>query len=229
MVTEEERQFMWDYYAPQPRMRLNLGIRRRLAPLLDNNRARLELANALLFSLPGAPVIYYGDEIGMGDDIWLPDRDGVRTPMQWTSGAANAGFSTAAPSDLYAPVIEDEVYGYRQVNVADQRSDPGSLLNWTRKAIRIRKAHPALGRGDVRFLQPDNQALLALLRTHGDETILALSNLSGEPLSVDLDLAPWARSRPTDLFSGATLPPVGSEPYHLEIEGYGYLWLRLSA
>jgi maltose alpha-D-glucosyltransferase/alpha-amylase len=163
----------------------------------------------------------------MGDDIWLPDRDGVRTPMQWSANAANAGFSTAAPADLYAPVIDDEVYGYQQVNVATQRSDPDSLLNWIRQAIRIRKAHPALGRGDVEFLQPSSRAVLALLRTHGDETILALSNLSGEPQAVDLDLARWAGSQPADLFSGQALATVGSAPYHLGLEGYGYRWLRV--
>ena len=149
MVTPEERQFMWDFYAPEPRMRLNLGIRRRLAPLLGNDRAaRIELANSLLFTLPGSPVVYYGDEIGMGDDIWLDDRDGVRTPMQWTAGP-NAGFSTAEAADLYAPVIDDESYGYRQINVESQRGDPHSLLNRMRQMIRVRKAIPAFGRGEI--------------------------------------------------------------------------------
>ncbi|UCC88055.1 MAG: maltose alpha-D-glucosyltransferase, partial [Anaerolineales bacterium] len=148
MVTAEERQFMWEFYAPEPRMRLNLGIRRRLAPLLSNDRARLELANSLLFTLPGSPVIYYGDEIGMGDDIWLEDRDGVRTPMQWTAGL-NAGFSSADSDRLYCPVIDDPTYGYQQVNVEAQQADPDSLLNQMRNMIRIRKAHAALGRGEV--------------------------------------------------------------------------------
>jgi len=227
MVTEEERQFMWGFYAPEPRMRLNLGIRRRLAPLLGNDRARIELANSLLFTLPGAPVLYYGDEIGMGDNIWLDDRDGVRTPMQW-SGAANAGFSTTEAENLYLPVIDDEVYGYRRINVEDQRADPGSLLNWIRKAIRTRKAHPALGRGDVRFLEAENRAVLAYLRTHEEETILAVHNLSAEEQKVELDLAEFSGSEPVDLLRGAGLPVVAEGPCGLVLERYGYRWLRLS-
>ena len=148
MVTSEERQFMWDFYAPEPRMRLNLGIRRRLAPLLGNDRSRIELANSLLFTLTGSPVIYYGDEIGMGDNIWLEDRDGVRTPMQWAD-APNGGFSSAEPSALQDPVIDDEIFGYHRVNVEAQRNDPGSLLNRMREMIRVRKMHPAFGRGDL--------------------------------------------------------------------------------
>ena len=227
MVTEEERQFMWGFYAPEPRMRLNLGIRRRLAPLLGNDRARIELANSLLFTLPGAPVIYYGDEIGMGDNIWLDDRDGVRTPMQW-SGAANAGFSTTEAENLYLPVIDDEVYGYRRINVEDQRADPGSLLNWIRKAIRTRKAHPALGRGDVRFLEAENRAVLAYLRTHEEETILAVHNLSAEEQKVELDLAEFSGSEPVALLRGTGLPVVAEGPYGLVLERYGYRWLWLS-
>jgi maltose alpha-D-glucosyltransferase/alpha-amylase len=226
MVTDEERQFMWDYYAPEPRMRLNLGIRRRLAPLLENDRARIELANSLLFTLPGSPVIYYGDEIGMGDNIWLDDRDGVRTPMQWTAGA-NAGFSAARSRDLNSPVIDDEVYGYRQVNVEAQRADPHSLLNRLRHMIRIRKAHPALGRGAVRFLDVPNRAVLAFLRIYGEETILAVNNLSPEAQRIELDVATFAGIRPVDLLSQESLPACSVAAYPLELGRYGYRWLQL--
>ncbi len=235
MVTEEERQFMWDFYAPEPRMRLNLGIRRRLAPLLENacacgpgagDRARIELANSLLFTLPGAPVVYYGDEIGMGDDIWLPDRDGVRTPMQWDDGP-NAGFSTADPDDLYLPVIDDETYGYEQVNVKAQRDDSNSRLNQMRQMIRARKAHPALGRGEIRFLDVENVSVLAYLRTHGDETLLIVNNLSSEPQRVELDLGTFAGEQPVDLMTSETLAPCSSAPYRLDLARYEYRWLRL--
>jgi maltose alpha-D-glucosyltransferase/alpha-amylase len=207
-------------------MRLNLGIRRRLAPLLDNDRARIELANSLLFTLPGAPVVYYGDEIGMGDNIWLDDRDGVRTPMQW-SGAANAGFSVADPGTLYCPAIDDGVYGYRRVNVEAQRADPDSLWNRMREMIRIRKAHPALGRGGVRFLEPDNRAVLAYLRTEGDETVLSINNLSPERQTFALDGGIPPGTSATDLLSGKKLPPIESIPRSLTLERYGFAWLKL--
>ena len=226
MVTEEERQFMWSFYAPEPRMRLNLGIRRRLVPLLGNDRARIELANSLLFTLPGAPVIYYGDEIGMGDNIWLEDRDGVRTPMQW-SDEPNAGFSTAAAEDLYAPVIDDESYGYHRLNVEAQQGDPGSLLNWMRKAIRVRKAHAALGRGEVRFLEAANRAVLAYLRSDGEETILVANNLSEEEQVIELDLAELAGKQPRDLLSGEEGPTVPGGTYQVTLPRYGYRWLWL--
>jgi maltose alpha-D-glucosyltransferase/alpha-amylase len=226
MVTEQERQFMWEYYAPEPRMRLNLGIRRRLAPLLGNDRARIELANSLLFTLPGSPTIYYGDELGMGDNIWLDDRDGVRTPMQWSS-APNAGFSTAAPEALYCTVIDDAVYGYQQLNVKAQQADPGSILNRMREMIRVRKAHPALGRGEIQFLELGNRAVLAYLRRHGQETVLSVNNLSPEEQAIELDLASFAGTEPTDLFTGKRLPPVTQEPYHLALSRYGYQWLAL--
>jgi maltose alpha-D-glucosyltransferase/alpha-amylase len=226
MVTPEERQFMWEYYASEPRMRLNLGIRRRLAPLLGNDRARIELANSLLFTLIGSPVIYYGDEIGMGDDIELEDRDGVRTPMQWSNGP-NAGFSSADPARLYAPVIDDDVYSYRRVNVEAQRADPGSPLNRMREMIRVRKAQPAFGRGELRLLEPTNQAVLAYTRTYGDETILVVNNLSSDPQVVELEMATWSGTQPADLFTGERLPPLTAEPYRLELKSYGYHWLRL--
>ena len=226
MVTPEERQFLWDYYAPDPRMRLNLGIRRRLAPLLDNDRARLELAYSLLLTLPGSPVLYYGDEIGMGDNIWLHDRDGLRTPMQWSAGL-NAGFSTASAEALYAPLIDDEVFGYRRVNVQAQRADPDSLLNRLRAMIRVRQGHPAFGRGAIRFLELPNPAVLAYLRSHDDETILVINNLSPEPQTVALDLSAWAGARPRDLFGGPALPSVNAAAYPLTLGRYQYRWLRL--
>jgi maltose alpha-D-glucosyltransferase/alpha-amylase len=226
MVTEAERQFMWDFYAPEPRMRLNLGIRRRLAPLLGNDRARIELANSLLFTLPGSPVIYYGDEIGMGDDIWLEDRDGVRTPMQW-SAASNAGFSTADPADLYTLPISDAVYGYRQVNVESQRADPHSLLSRMVEMIRIRKAHPAFGRGEIQFLEPANPALLAYLRTHGQETILIVNNLSPESQVLELERSTLKGRVPVDLFTGERLPSLEIGSPSLELERYQYRWLQI--
>ncbi|MBX7233366.1 MAG: maltose alpha-D-glucosyltransferase [Caldilineales bacterium] len=226
MVTPVERQFMWEFYAPEPRMRLNLGIRRRLAPLLGNDRARIELANSLLFTLPGSPVLYYGDEIGMGDNIWLADRDGVRTPMQWSSGP-NAGFSSAPASVLSDPVIDDETYGFQRLNVAAQQADPNSLLKWMRELIRVRKAHPAFARGDLRFLDAPDPAVLAFLRADPAETILAVHNLAENRRETRLDLAAFAGQSPVDLFSGQRLPTVAADPYALTLPPYGYRWLRL--
>jgi maltose alpha-D-glucosyltransferase/alpha-amylase len=226
MVTEEERQFLWDFYAPEPRMRLNLGIRRRLGPLLGNDRARIELANSLLFTLAGSPVVYYGDEIGMGDDIWLPDRNGVRTPMQWSAGA-NAGFSPAGKESLYCPPIDDEVYGYRRVNVEAQREDPDSLLNRIRQMIQVRKACPAFGRGTVQFLQAGSQAVLAYLRSYGEETILTLHNLSAEVQAVDLDLSGVSGAHTAELLTGQAWPPVPEGPCHVQLSRYQTLWLKL--
>lgn len=234
MVTEEERQYMWEQYAPEPRMRLNLGIRRRLAPLLDNDRRRIELLNAILFSMQGSPIIYYGDEIGMGDNIWLEDRDGVRTPMQWSDGL-NAGFSDAPADQLYAPVIDDTVYGYQRVNVAAQQADPNSLLNWTKRMIRIRKKHPVFGRGDLRFLPPlpasrspgDNPHILAYLRTYEDEAVLVVGNLAATTQAVALGLSDYVGVTPVDLLSDEQLAPITSEPYELNLPPYGYRWLGL--
>ncbi len=226
MVTEEERQFMWEEYAPEPRMRLNLGIRRRLAPLLDNDRRRIELLNAILFTMPGSPILYYGDEIGMGDNIWLADRNGVRTPMQWTDGP-NAGFSTVPADTLYAPVIDDEIFGYRRVNAAAQQVDPNSLLNWTKKLIRIRKAHPVFGRGDFHFLLPENERVLSYLRRYKGSTILVVANLADSTQTVALDLGDYAGASPVDLLSDERLAPVGTEPYGLTLLPYGYHWLKL--
>ncbi|HNS50236.1 MAG TPA: maltose alpha-D-glucosyltransferase [Anaerolineae bacterium] len=226
MVTEEERQFLWQFYAPQPRMRLNLGIRRRLAPLLDNDRARLELAYSLLFTLPGSPVLYYGDEIGMGDNIWLEDRRGVRTPMQWTSGL-NAGFSAADPAHLYAPVIDDRTYGYRTLNVDTQWADPGSLLNRLRHLIRVRKANPVLARGDLRILDTLPPAVLGFLRTDGDSAVLALHNLSAKAQSIPVDVEPFAGAEVTDLLGGEAPSRVTGGAVRLRLPRYGYAWLNL--
>jgi maltose alpha-D-glucosyltransferase/alpha-amylase len=192
MVTEEERQWMWDQYAPEQRMRLNLGIRRRLAPLLDNDRQKIELANAILFSLPGAPTLYYGDEIGMGDNIWLNDRDGVRTPMQWNSGA-NAGFSEARPHQLYAPVIDADIYGPSRVNVLAQQSDTDSLFHSIRKMVAIRKQHPVFGRGGFSWAASglENLSIAGYWRNFQDEEILVICNLSAQEQKLpmaDLDL-----------------------------------------
>jgi maltose alpha-D-glucosyltransferase/alpha-amylase len=226
MVTEEERAFMWDFYAPEPRMRLNLGIRRRLAPLLDNDRRKIELANSILFTLPGSPIIYYGDEVGMGDNIWLEDRDGVRTPMQW-SDEKNAGFSIAHPSRLYSPVIDDEVFGYQKVNVRAQRNDPSSLFHTLRKMISTRKKHKSFGRGDCQFLYPDNAAVLAYIRQHEDESIVVVNNLSSASQSVSLELAPFSGSSPRDILSGASFPLIADKPYVLALDPYQVLWLLL--
>jgi maltose alpha-D-glucosyltransferase/alpha-amylase len=226
MVTEEERAFLWDFYAPEPRMRLNLGIRRRLAPLLDNDHRRIELANSILFTLPGSPIIYYGDEIGMGDNIWLEDRDGLRTPMQW-SDDKNAGFSIAPPSRLYSSLIEDEMFGYRKVNVRAQQRDPSSLFHTMRKMISARKKHKSFGRGDCQFLHPDNTAVLAYIRQHDDEAILVVNNLSSSPQSVALELAPLSGFSPKDILSGSSFPPVADKPYVLVLDPYQYLWLLL--
>jgi maltose alpha-D-glucosyltransferase/alpha-amylase len=188
MVTETERQWMWQTYAPEPRMRLNLGIRRRLAPLLDGNRSKIELANALLFALPGTPIFYYGDEIGMGDNIWLDDRDGVRTPMQWDPGR-NSGFSDAPSDRLYSPVIADGPFGYQQVNLEAERANPHSLWNALRRLAAVRKAQPAFGWGSYDFLPLDNRAILGLVRQYGDEVIVALHNLAPAAQTLELDLA----------------------------------------
>jgi len=227
MVTPEERKFMWDFYAPEPRMRLNLGIRRRLAPLLGNDRGRIELANSILFTLPGSPVIYYGDEIGMGDNIWLEDRGGVRTPMQWHAGPG-AGFSEADPSKFYFPLIDDDTFGYQKVNVSQQREDPDSLLNRMRTMMAVRKANPAFARGDLEVLEPENKAVLAFLRTWQDVNLLAINNLSTEPQTVALDLAAYAGATPVDLFTGERLPTVTATPWSLALGPSGYRWLSLA-
>jgi maltose alpha-D-glucosyltransferase/alpha-amylase len=227
MVTEEERQWMWQEYAPDLRMRLNLGIRRRLAPLVDNDRRRIELLNSLLFTLPGAPIVYYGDEIGMGDNIWLHDRNGVRTPMQWHDGP-NAGFSDVPADRLYAPVIDDETYGFQQINVAAQEADEHSLLNTMRHMIGTRKQSPVFSRGSLEFLEPEDQAILAYLRRHENEVLLAVHNLVDEERAARLNLYEFVDRAPHDLLAASTLPIIGPEPYVLTLPPFGYRWLKVA-
>ena len=224
MVTPEEREFLWNYYAPEPRMRLNLGIRRRLAPLLDGDRRKIELANAILFVLPGSPFLYYGDEIGMGDNIWLNDRDGVRTPMQWDD-KANAGFSTA--KSLYLPLVDDERFGYRHVNAAAQRADAGSLWHTLRKLMSVREGHAAFGRGSHEFLESGTHSVLAVLRVYDAETILAALNLSPQPQPIQLDLSRWKGMSVRDLLSDRAFPSVSDDVYALTLQPYEYSWLEL--
>ena len=225
MVTPEERTFLWEYYAPEPRMRLNLGIRRRLAPLLGNDRRRIELANSLLFTLPGTPVIYYGDEIGMGDNIWLPDRNGVRTPMQW-SADPNAGFSTAPAERLYSPVIDDPVFGYHTVNVAAQRADPRSLYHTLRRMIHVRKQQPALGAGDFQVLESTPSAVLAYRRRLGSDTVLAVNNLSDSPQQLALDIGTPQAGGLRDLLEGTLIVATSGAPVTLHLDPFGYRWLK---
>jgi maltose alpha-D-glucosyltransferase / alpha-amylase len=226
MVTDRERDYLWKHYAADKRMRLNLGIRRRLAPLMENDRRRMELLHGLMFSMPGTPVMYYGDEIGMGDNIFLGDRDGVRTPMQW-SPDRNGGFSRADPAQLYLPPVMDAVYGYQAVNVEAQSRSPSSFLNWMKRLIAVRKARLAFGRGDQRFLYPANRKVLAYLRAHGEETILCVFNLSRAPQAVELDLSGFRGRTPVELFGRSVFPPVGELPYLLTLPGHAFYWFLL--
>ncbi|MEC3895020.1 maltose alpha-D-glucosyltransferase [Nocardiopsis alba] len=226
MVTDEERDYMYSEYAKEPRMRANVGIRRRLAPLLDNDRDQIELFTALLLSLPGSPVLYYGDEIGMGDNIWLGDRDAVRTPMQW-SADRNAGFSKGDPARLYLPLIMDPVYGYQALNVESQRENPGSLLNWTRRMIQIRKRHPVFGTGEFTELNATNPSVLAFIREHGDDRMLCVNNLSRFPQPVELDLSRYAGVRPVECVGGVRFPEIGDSAYPLTLPGHGFYWFQL--
>ena len=205
MVTDDERDYMYLAYSADPRMRINLGIRRRLAPLVDNNRRRIELLNSLLFSFPGTPILYYGDEIGMGDNIYLGDRNGVRTPMQWNADR-NAGFSTATPARLYSPVIMDPVWGYEAINVEAQQSDPSSLLNWMRNMIALRKLFRVFGRGTIEFLNPANRKVLAYLRTYEGEQVLCVANLSRFAQPVDLDLSKLEGMIPVEMLGYVEFP-----------------------
>ncbi|WP_433182255.1 maltose alpha-D-glucosyltransferase [Actinoallomurus sp. CA-150999] len=227
MVTDEERDYMYSEYAKDPRMKANIGIRRRLAPLLDNDRNQLELFTALLLSLPGSPVIYYGDEIGMGDNIWLGDRDGVRTPMQWTPDR-NAGFSKADPARLYLPAIMDPIYGYQAINVESQQNNTGSLLHWTRKMIEIRKRHPVFGVGDYTELTASNPSVLAFVRECGEDRVLCVNNLSRFPQPVELDLRRFEGVNPVECMGGVQFPPIGELPYLLTLPGHGFYWFLLS-
>ncbi len=226
MVSDEERDYMYRVYAQDPRMRLNLGIRRRLAPLLGNDRRLIELMNGLLFSLPGTPVLYYGDEIGMGDDVYLGDRNGVRTPMQW-SPDRNAGFSRANPQRLYLPVIIDPEYHYERVNVEVQQANPNSLLWHMKRLIALRRETRVFGRGTITFLYPSNPRILAFVRAYEGEQVLVVANLSHLAQAVDLDLRAYRGTHPVELFGRTTFPPISETPYRLTLEPYGFLWFRL--
>ncbi len=226
MVTDRERDYLWQFYAAEREARINLGIRRRLAPLLENDRRKIELLNSLLMSMPGTPVLYYGDEIGMGDNIFLGDRNGVRTPMQW-SPDRNGGFSRADPARLYLPSIMDPVYGFQAVNVEAQQRNPSSLLNWTRRLIAMRKAYQAFGRGSLTFLYPGNRKVLAYLRQHGAETVLCLANLSRATQPVELDLAVFKGRVPVEMLGGTAFPPIGDLPYFVTLGPYGFFWFLL--
>jgi maltose alpha-D-glucosyltransferase / alpha-amylase len=226
MVTNDERDYMYIAYSADPRMRINLGIRRRLAPLVDNNRRRIELLNSLLLSFPGTPIVYYGDEIGMGDNIYLGDRNGVRTPMQW-NGDRNAGFSTAVPARLYSPVIMDPVWGYEAINVEAQQGDPSSLLNWMRNMIALRKLFNVFGRGELSFLEPSNRKVLAYLRHCSGEQVLCVANLSRFAQPVDLDLSKFEGMVPVEMLGYVEFPAIESEPYRLTLAPYSFLWLEL--
>jgi maltose alpha-D-glucosyltransferase / alpha-amylase len=228
MVTGDERDYMYLAYSGDPRMRINVGIRRRLAPLLDNNRRRMELLNSLLFSFPGTPILYYGDEIGMGDNIYLGDRNGVRTPMQW-SGDRNAGFSRANPARLYSPVIMDPVWGYESINVEAQQGDPSSLLNWMRNMIALRKLFQVFGRGTQRFLDPANLKILAYLREFQGEQVLCVANLSRFWQPVQLDLTGLEGMIPVEMLGYVEFPAIGPLPYPLTLGPYEFLWLELQA
>ncbi len=231
MVTDDERDYLWNYYAADRRARINLGIRRRLAPLVERDRRRIELLNSLLLSMPGTPTLYYGDEIGMGDNIYLGDRDGVRTPMQW-SVDRNGGFSRADPASLVLPPILDPLYGYQSVNVEAQLRDPHSLLNWTRRMLAVRRQQKAFGRGSMTLLSPSNRRILAYLRQYrgeeGEDSLLCIANLSGAAQAVELELAEFEGRVPLEMLGGAAFPPIGRLTYLLTLPPYGFYWFYLA-
>ena len=226
MVTDDERDYMYAEYAKDPRMKANIGIRRRLAPLLENDRNQQELFTAMLLSLPGSPVLYYGDEIGMGDNIWLGDRDAVRTPMQWTPDR-NAGFSRCDPNRIYLPVIADATYGYQGINVEAQINNTSSLLNWTRRMLEVRTAHKAFGFGSYTELGSSNPSMLSYLRRWNDDLLLCVNNLSRFPQPVELDLSEYRGLVPLELTGGVRFPPIGELPYLLTLPGHGFYWFQL--
>ena len=226
MVTDAERDYMYFEYAKDPRMRINVGIRRRLAPLLDNSRRQIEMMTSLLLSMPGTPVLYYGDEIGMGDNIYLGDRNGVRTPMQWSIDR-NAGFSRADWERLYSQVILDPVYGYQGVNVEGQSRTPTSLLNWMRRMIAVRKRYKAFGRGTLEFLHPENLRVLAYIRAYDQETILCIVNLSRFVQACELDLSAYKGYRPVELIGETAFPAIGDLPYFITLGPHSFYWFRL--
>jgi len=226
MVTDDERDYMYEEYAKDPRMKLNLGIRRRLAPLLDNGRDEIQLMHAILFSLPGSPVLYYGDEIGMGDNIFLGDRDGVRTPMQWT-GDRNGGFSRADFQQLYLPPLMDPVYGFQAVNVEAQLRQPNSMLRWIHRLIALRKDHPVFGLGTYEALRPSNPRVFAHVRTYEDDIVLCVHNLARSAQAVELDLSRWEGFVPEEMFGRTRFPRIGDLPYLLTLAPRGFFWFQL--
>ena len=226
MVTAEERDYMYQAYAADPQMRINVGIRRRLAPLLENSRRRIELLNGLLLSMPGTPVIYYGDELGMGDNIYLGDRNGVRTPMQWT-GDRNGGFSRADPARLYAPAVMDAVYGYQAINVEAQERAPFSLLNWMKRMIALRRQFKVFGRGSIEFLPADNRKVLAYVRAYEQDLILCVANLARTVQPIELDLSRYKGMTPIEMLGLTEFPPIGDQRYFLTLPGYTFYWFRL--
>jgi maltose alpha-D-glucosyltransferase/alpha-amylase len=226
MVTDVERDYLWSTYANDPRARINLGIRRRLATLMDNDRRKIELMTALLMSFPGTPIIYYGDEIGMGDNIYLGDRNGVRTPMQWTPDR-NGGFSRCDPARLYLPMIMDPVYGYEAVNVEAQSRSLSSLLSWTKRLISVRKSSKVFGRGSLAFIRPANRSVLVYVRQYRDEVILCVANLSRSAQAAEIDLSPWRGRVPLEMLGRTNFPPIGDQPYNVTLAPYGFFWFRL--
>src|SRR3989440_2970347 len=226
MVTDVERDYLWSTYANDPRARINLGIRRRLAPLMDNDRRKMELMNSLLLSFPGTPIIYYGDEIGMGDNIYLGDRNGVRTPMQWTSDR-NGGFSRCDPARLYAPINMDPVYGHEAVNVEAQSRSLNSLLSWTKRLISVRKSSSVFGRGTLTFIRPANRAVLVYVRRYQNEALLCIANLSRSAQAAEIDLSPWQGRVPLEMLGRKEFPPIGKDPYVVTLAPYGFFWFQL--
>ncbi len=226
MVSDEERDYMYHEYATDARMRLNLGIRRRLAPLMENGRRQVELLHSLLLSLPGSPVLYYGDEIGMGDNIFLGDRNGVRTPMQWTPDR-NAGFSHCDPERLYLPVNVNPLYHYQSLNVETQLRTQTSLLNWVKRLIRVRRKYPVFGRGAIEFVLPENDKILAYVRANGDATILCVNNLSRFAQAAELNMRRFAGRVPIELYGETRFPMIGDLPYLLTLAPHGFYWFRL--
>ncbi len=226
MVTDSERDYLWKTYAADPRARINLGIRRRLAPLMDNDRRKIELMNSILMSMPGTPIIYYGDEIGMGDNIYLGDRNGVRTPMQWTPDR-NGGFSRADPAQLYLPAIMDPVYGYSAVNVEAQSRSLSSLLSWTKRMISVRKSTPIFGRGTLTFIRPSNRAVLAYARQYEGQAVICVANLSRSAQAVELDLSQWNGRVPQEMLGRTRFPAIGELPYLVTLPPYGFFWFLL--
>jgi maltose alpha-D-glucosyltransferase/alpha-amylase len=226
MVTDVERDYLWSTYATDPRARINLGIRRRLASLMDNDRRKIELMNSLLMSFPGTPIIYYGDEIGMGDNIYLGDRNGVRTPMQWTPDR-NGGFSRCDPARLYLPMIMDPVYGYEAVNVEAQSRSLASLLSWTKRLISVRKSSKVFGRGSLSFIRPANRSVLVYVRQYESEVVLCVANLSRSAQAAEIDLAPWRGRVPFELLGRTNFPPIGDSPYLVTLGPYGFFWFLL--